>query len=59
MPIGVQELNLQRVRLEVKAGSELEEVELRVVELLDQVITDCRYTLILFITIQPSHVTSN
>uniref|UniRef100_A0A7N6C0W3 C2 domain-containing protein n=1 Tax=Anabas testudineus TaxID=64144 RepID=A0A7N6C0W3_ANATE len=35
------ELNLQRVRLEVKAGSELEEVELRVVELLDQVITDC------------------
>ncbi|XP_018560298.1 dysferlin isoform X1 [Lates calcarifer] len=36
------EANLQRVQLEVKAGSELEEVELRVVELLDQVITDCR-----------------
>uniref|UniRef100_A0A4W6EV00 Dysferlin, limb girdle muscular dystrophy 2B (autosomal recessive) n=1 Tax=Lates calcarifer TaxID=8187 RepID=A0A4W6EV00_LATCA len=30
------EANLQRVQLEVKAGSELEEVELRVVELLDQ-----------------------
>lgn len=38
----VQEANLQRVQLEVKAGSELEEVELRVVEMLDQVITDCR-----------------
>uniref|UniRef100_A0A4W6EZ65 Dysferlin, limb girdle muscular dystrophy 2B (autosomal recessive) n=1 Tax=Lates calcarifer TaxID=8187 RepID=A0A4W6EZ65_LATCA len=38
------EANLQRVQLEVKAGSELEEVELRVVELLDQVITDCRHT---------------
>uniref|UniRef100_A0A673B792 Dysferlin, limb girdle muscular dystrophy 2B (autosomal recessive) n=1 Tax=Sphaeramia orbicularis TaxID=375764 RepID=A0A673B792_9TELE len=35
------ELNLQRVQQEVKAGSDLEEVELRVVELLDQVITDC------------------
>nr|XP_046236936.1 dysferlin isoform X2 [Scatophagus argus] len=35
------EANLQRVQLEVKAGSDLEEVELRVVELLDQVITDC------------------
>lgn len=37
-----QEENLQRVQLEVKAGSELEEVELRVIEMLDQVITDCR-----------------
>uniref|UniRef100_A0A665VIB6 Dysferlin, limb girdle muscular dystrophy 2B (autosomal recessive) n=1 Tax=Echeneis naucrates TaxID=173247 RepID=A0A665VIB6_ECHNA len=35
------EANLQRVQLEVKACSELEEVELRVVELLDQVIADC------------------
>lgn len=35
------EENLQRVQLQVKAGSDLEEVELRVVELLDQVITDC------------------
>uniref|UniRef100_A0A3B4WJ04 Dysferlin, limb girdle muscular dystrophy 2B (autosomal recessive) n=1 Tax=Seriola lalandi dorsalis TaxID=1841481 RepID=A0A3B4WJ04_SERLL len=35
------EVNLQRVQLDVNAGSELEEVELRVVELLDQVITDC------------------
>uniref|UniRef100_A0A672IY18 Dysferlin, limb girdle muscular dystrophy 2B (autosomal recessive) n=1 Tax=Salarias fasciatus TaxID=181472 RepID=A0A672IY18_SALFA len=35
------EANLQRVQLQVKAGSDLEEVELRVVELLDQVITDC------------------
>uniref|UniRef100_A0A3B4U8H5 Dysferlin, limb girdle muscular dystrophy 2B (autosomal recessive) n=1 Tax=Seriola dumerili TaxID=41447 RepID=A0A3B4U8H5_SERDU len=35
------EANLQRVQLDVNAGSELEEVELRVVELLDQVITDC------------------
>uniref|UniRef100_A0A3Q3X9N3 C2 domain-containing protein n=1 Tax=Mola mola TaxID=94237 RepID=A0A3Q3X9N3_MOLML len=35
------EANLKRVQLEVKAGSDLEEVELRVVELLDQVITDC------------------
>lgn len=40
--VGVQEANLQRVQLEVKAGSDLEEVELRVVELLDQVIADCR-----------------
>lgn len=38
----VQEENMQRVQLEVKAGSDLEEVELRVVELLDQVIADCR-----------------
>lgn len=37
-----QEANLQRVQLEVKAGSELEEVELRVIEMLDQIITDCR-----------------
>lgn len=37
-----QEANLQRVQLEVKTGSELEEVELRVIEMLDQVITDCR-----------------
>lgn len=42
----VQEVNLQRVKLEVKGGSDLEEVELRVVELLEQVITDCRYTLV-------------
>uniref|UniRef100_A0A8C4H5S9 Dysferlin, limb girdle muscular dystrophy 2B (autosomal recessive) n=1 Tax=Dicentrarchus labrax TaxID=13489 RepID=A0A8C4H5S9_DICLA len=35
------EANLQRVQLEVQAGGDLEEVELRVVELLDQVITDC------------------
>uniref|UniRef100_H3D0Y8 Dysferlin, limb girdle muscular dystrophy 2B (autosomal recessive) n=1 Tax=Tetraodon nigroviridis TaxID=99883 RepID=H3D0Y8_TETNG len=35
------ETNLQRVQLEVKAGSELEEVELRVIEMLDQIITDC------------------
>uniref|UniRef100_UPI0037E767B9 dysferlin n=1 Tax=Semicossyphus pulcher TaxID=241346 RepID=UPI0037E767B9 len=35
------EANLQQVQLEVKAGGDLEEVELRVVELLDQVITDC------------------
>ncbi|KAI3376173.1 hypothetical protein L3Q82_016697 [Scortum barcoo] len=35
------EANLQRVQLEVKAGSDLDEVELRVVEMLDQVITDC------------------
>lgn len=37
-----KESNLQRVHLQVKAGSDLEEVELRVVELLDQVIADCR-----------------
>uniref|UniRef100_A0A8C9X023 Dysferlin, limb girdle muscular dystrophy 2B (autosomal recessive) n=1 Tax=Sander lucioperca TaxID=283035 RepID=A0A8C9X023_SANLU len=35
------EANLQRVQLEVKAGTDLDDVELRVVELLDQVITDC------------------
>ncbi|XP_035461103.2 dysferlin isoform X4 [Scophthalmus maximus] len=35
------EANLQRVQLEVKTGSDLEEVELRVMELLDQVIADC------------------
>ncbi|XP_024913615.1 dysferlin isoform X2 [Cynoglossus semilaevis] len=35
------ESNLQRVQLEVRTGSDMEEVELRVVELLDQVITDC------------------
>ncbi|XP_056883020.1 dysferlin isoform X2 [Takifugu flavidus] len=35
------EANLQRVQLEVKTGSELEEVELRVIEMLDQVIADC------------------
>lgn len=40
--VSIQEENLQRVQLEVKAGSDLEEVELRVVELLDQIITDCR-----------------
>lgn len=42
MRVCVQEAHLQRVQLEVKAGGELEEVELRVVELLDQVISDCR-----------------
>ncbi|XP_061619874.1 dysferlin isoform X3 [Phyllopteryx taeniolatus] len=35
------EANLQRVQLEMKAGSHMDELELRVVELLDQVITDC------------------
>ncbi|XP_075884185.1 dysferlin isoform X1 [Nelusetta ayraudi] len=35
------EASLQRVELAVKAGSDMDEVELRVVELLDQVITDC------------------
>lgn len=30
------------MQLEVKAGSELEDVELRVIEMLDQIITDCR-----------------
>lgn len=38
----IQEANLQRVQLEVKTGSDLDEVELRVVELLDQLIADCR-----------------
>lgn len=33
------------MQLEVKAGSDLEEVEVQVVELLDQVITDCRCAL--------------
>ncbi|MED6261269.1 hypothetical protein ATANTOWER_002935, partial [Ataeniobius toweri] len=35
------ETNLQQVQLEVKAGSDMEDVELRVVELLDQLIADC------------------
>ncbi|XP_077444466.1 dysferlin [Stigmatopora argus] len=35
------EANLQRVRLEMKARSDMDELELRVVELLDQVIADC------------------
>ncbi|KAM3857522.1 LOW QUALITY PROTEIN: dysferlin [Diretmus argenteus] len=35
------ESSLQQVQLEVKAGSDLDEVELRVVDLLDQVIADC------------------
>ncbi|CAL8326175.1 unnamed protein product [Lota lota] len=35
------ESNLQRVHLLVKAATDLEEVELAVVDLLDQVITDC------------------
>ncbi|XP_061566581.1 dysferlin isoform X4 [Cololabis saira] len=35
------ESNLQRVQLEVKAGSDLEEVEGRVIELLDQLVQDC------------------
>lgn len=42
MGLSVQEANLQRVQLAVKAGGDLEEVELRVVELLDQLISDCR-----------------
>ncbi|XP_043953482.1 dysferlin isoform X9 [Gambusia affinis] len=35
------ETNLQQVQLEVKAGSDMENVELRVVELLDHLIADC------------------
>ncbi|XP_036072466.1 dysferlin isoform X2 [Oryzias melastigma] len=35
------EANLQNVHLQVKAGSEMEEVELQVVQLLDQLIIDC------------------
>ncbi|KAK5618564.1 hypothetical protein CRENBAI_016486 [Crenichthys baileyi] len=35
------ETNLQQVQLEVKAGSNMEDLELRVVELLDQLIADC------------------
>ncbi|KAM9834419.1 dysferlin isoform 4-T4 [Syngnathus typhle] len=35
------EVNLQRVQLEIKAGSDMDELELRVVEMLDQVIIDC------------------
>ncbi|XP_076027718.1 dysferlin isoform X3 [Genypterus blacodes] len=35
------ELNLQHVKLAVKAGTDLEDVELKVVDLLDQVIADC------------------
>ncbi|XP_016535214.1 dysferlin isoform X2 [Poecilia formosa] len=35
------ETNLQQVQLEVKAGSDMEDVELRVVELLDHLIADC------------------
>uniref|UniRef100_A0A3Q2GR86 Dysferlin, limb girdle muscular dystrophy 2B (autosomal recessive) n=1 Tax=Cyprinodon variegatus TaxID=28743 RepID=A0A3Q2GR86_CYPVA len=35
------ETNLQQVQFEVKAGSDMEDVELRVVELLDQLIADC------------------
>lgn len=31
------------MQLEVKAGSDMENVELRVVELLDHLIADCRY----------------
>ena len=38
----LQEASLQQVQLEVKSGSDLEDLEQRVVELLDQVITDCR-----------------
>ena len=37
-----QESNLQQVRLEQKAGSDLEEVEAKLVQLLDDVIADCR-----------------
>ncbi|XP_061769069.1 dysferlin isoform X1 [Nerophis ophidion] len=35
------EANLQRVELEVKAGSDMDVLEERVMEMLDQVITDC------------------
>ncbi|XP_054916787.1 dysferlin isoform X7 [Poeciliopsis prolifica] len=35
------ETNLQQVQLEVKAGRDMEDVELRVVELLDHLIADC------------------
>uniref|UniRef100_A0A3B3W1M9 Dysferlin, limb girdle muscular dystrophy 2B (autosomal recessive) n=1 Tax=Poecilia latipinna TaxID=48699 RepID=A0A3B3W1M9_9TELE len=35
------ETNLQQVQLEVKAGSDMEDVELQVVELLDHLIADC------------------
>ncbi|KAM4611912.1 LOW QUALITY PROTEIN: dysferlin [Polymixia lowei] len=35
------ESNLQRVQMEVKVGSDMDQLELRVVQLLDQVITDC------------------
>ncbi|XP_036002547.1 dysferlin isoform X2 [Fundulus heteroclitus] len=35
------EANLQQVQLAVKDGSDMEDVELRVVELLDQLIADC------------------
>lgn len=37
-----QESNLQQVQLEQKAGSDLEEVEAKLVQLLDDVIADCR-----------------
>lgn len=50
-----QEANLQRVQLEVKSGSDLEEVELRVIEMLDQVITDCRFEK----NVEPSRLVSN
>ncbi|KAM9400663.1 dysferlin-like, partial [Salvelinus alpinus] len=39
------ESNLKEVQLELKSGSDLEEVELKVVNLLDQVIADCRVEL--------------
>uniref|UniRef100_A0A4W5K4Y4 Uncharacterized protein n=1 Tax=Hucho hucho TaxID=62062 RepID=A0A4W5K4Y4_9TELE len=35
------ESNLKEVQFELKSGSDLEEVELKVVNLLDQVIADC------------------
>lgn len=41
---------MQRVELAVKAGSDMDEVELRVVELLDQVITDCRLVYLKVVT---------
>ena len=44
LPPTAQESNLQRVQLLVKAATDLEEVEVAVVDLLDQVIADCRYT---------------
>uniref|UniRef100_A0AAZ3SRM9 C2 domain-containing protein n=1 Tax=Oncorhynchus tshawytscha TaxID=74940 RepID=A0AAZ3SRM9_ONCTS len=39
------ESNLKEVQLELKSGSDLEDVELKVVNLLDQVIADCRVEL--------------
>lgn len=38
------------MELAVKAGSDMDEVELKVVDLLDQVITDCRLDLFKVVT---------